>query len=93
MNINWKVRFKNPLFIAALAVIVLAVVCCIVGITIDQINQVFSVASVIVVGVASIIALIQDPTTPGVNDSELSMSKHEPTATAISDVKVGGTDD
>ena len=80
-QINWKVRFKNKTFLLSLwaLIIVLAQqIASIWGADITLIStQVTNVVET-VLSILGLIGVIQDPTTPGVNDSQRVMSYHKP---------------
>ena len=83
MSVNWKVRFSNPNFWLSLipAVFLLIQVCAApFGYDWDfaVLNQ--QVAAIVnaVFGVLSIIGVVNDPTTAGVNDSARAMTYESP---------------
>lgn len=81
--INWKVRIKNPNFwlslIPALLLLV-QVVAAVFGFTIDLNDLGERLLAVVnaLFAVLSILGIITDPTTPGVNDSERALTYIEP---------------
>lgn len=88
MKINWKVRFKNPVFLAQLAMAVLLPILTYMGLSWEDmttwasLGEVFVAAvknPVIVVSVlVSVWNAINDPTTSGLSDSTNAMTYIEP---------------
>lgn len=84
MKINWKVRFKNPVFIAQIALSVLTPILAYLGINMSDLttwstlwNALFSaIKNPYVLGlvIVSVWNAVNDPTTSGVSDSELAMT-------------------
>ena len=81
MNINWKIRFKQPTFIIAFATLVISFIYKILGllevvpsVTEDEITQLV----LIVVDILAGIGIVQDPTTKGVSDSQQALNYDEP---------------
>lgn len=74
---NIKLRFKHKLLMVALAVIILATVLHLIGITTDEIQAWQQTALALVALVAAVYAAIIDPTTPGSGDSEIVLNKSE----------------
>ena len=88
MNINWKVRFKNPVFIAQLVVAVLLPILTYMGMSwndmttwsalghlfVEAIKNPVIVVSVII----SVWNAINDPTTKGLSDSVNALTYSEP---------------
>ena len=81
MKINWKVRFRNPVWVTSLVALVIS--------TVYQILAMFEIAPAltedtvmqIVSGVVQLLTLVGvmiDPTTKGVGDSERAMEYEEP---------------
>ena len=90
MNINWKVRFCNPNFWSSFfpALFLLVQVCAApFGYEWDfaVLNQ--QVAAIVnaVFGVLSILGVVTDPTTAGVNDSARAMTYTQPSKGESSD--------
>ena len=87
-NINWKVRFKNPLFWAEIAAAILLPILAYLGLSWEDMTSwpalggVFVEAiknPVIVVSViVSVWNAVNDPTTKGVSDSVQAMTYTEP---------------
>nr|DAS56340.1 MAG TPA: holin [Bacteriophage sp.] len=79
MKINWKLRFKNPLFVAQLGMSVLVPILAYAGLTVQDLTTWKSLGDLFlgalsnpyVLGLVSISVYnaILDPTTKGVNDS------------------------
>ena len=90
MKINWKVRFKNKLFLTSLAsqtiLLVQGILAGLVGLGVMHINlnNVSEDAKTImgmvdvVLGYLSFLGIIVDPTTNGIKDSEQAMTYEEP---------------
>lgn len=77
MSINWKIRFKNKVWLSAFLAFVVSTAYSFLGmfdvmpaITENEVMQVVNS----VLQVLSLFGLIVDPTTPGVNDSQRAMS-------------------
>ncbi len=88
MKINWKVRFKNPLFYAALILAIVAPIGVAFGVHLDDLTtwpMVWDIAKkailtphlVITVFIA-VVAFLIDPTTKGLKDSPQAMKYKEP---------------
>ncbi len=87
MQINWKVRFKNPLFIAQLACAVVMPLITGMGYEWSQmttwatLGEVIAAALgnpvVVVAMVVSVFNLITDPTTSGISDSKSALERTE----------------
>lgn len=87
-NINWKVRFKNPVFIAQVVVAVFAPILAYMGLTIKDITSwnilidllIKAIQNPYVIGLIIVSAFhsITDPTTKGIKDSNLALSYKEP---------------
>lgn len=80
MKINWKIRFKNHAFWVAFVPAVLLVIQCVAalfGFTIDlgEIgNRLIEVVNS-VFGVLVLLGIVNDPTTPGINDSSRALKR------------------
>ena len=81
MKINWKVRFRNPVWVTSLVALIIS--------TVYQILAMFEIAPAltedtimqIVSGVVQLLTLVGvmiDPTTKGVGDSERALEYNEP---------------
>lgn len=88
MKINWKVRFKNPIFLAELAMAVLLPILTYMGLSWEDMTTWVALGSVFVeavknpVVVVSVIVsvwnAINDPTTAGLSDSANAMTYEVP---------------
>lgn len=89
-NINWKVRVKNKTFWITLIpaiLLLLQQVLAIFGVAIDISefqSQILAVVGTVFM-ILSIIGVVNDPTTPGTNDSELAQTYVEPGKPATTD--------
>ena len=83
MKINWKVRFKNKAFWAAIvptALLLVQQVCGLFGISIDVTgisSQLINIVTTLFV-ILALLGVVNDPTTSGVSDSELAMTYDKP---------------
>lgn len=88
MKINWKVRFKNPLFYAALILAIVAPIGVSFGVNLEDLTtwpMVWDIAKkailtphlVITVFIA-VVAFLIDPTTKGISDSRQALKYDEP---------------
>lgn len=86
MNINWKLRLKNKATLTALiaALALLAnQVCGLIGVDYSvQIKQLVDISGTLLTILAGIGILI-DPTTEGLNDSDYSHQKSEPSSNDV----------
>ena len=83
MNINWKVRAKNPAFWLALIpalLLTVQVVLAPFGVTWDyaQLNEQLIAIVNAVFGVLAILGVVVDMTTEGIGDSERALAYREP---------------
>lgn len=88
MKINWKVRFKNPVFWANLAAAILLPILAALGLNWNDMTSWAGLGNVLVqaaqnpVIVVSVIVsvwnLINDPTTSGLSDSKNALTYDEP---------------
>ncbi|WP_337814790.1 phage holin [Intestinibacter sp.] len=79
MKINWKVRFKNPLFVAQLGMSILVPILAYAGLTVQDLTTwkalgdlllgAFSNPYVLGLVAISVYNAVLDPTTKGLNDS------------------------
>ena len=88
MNINWKVRLKNPTFWAQIVVALVSPI--LVGLGVqwqdmttwaalwDALRNAVSNPVIVVSVIGSVWACITDPTTTGTSDSKLAMSYDKP---------------
>lgn len=82
MKINWSIRLKNKLFLAAVLSFVLKIANQIggaFGYDLSAFNEVVNDWFETITNVLVLAGIITDPTVIGWNDSELSMNKTEPT--------------
>lgn len=87
-KINWKVRFRNPVFIAQLAMAILLPILTYMGLTVEDMTSwsalgntlVSAIANPYVLGlvIVSVWNAVNDPTTEGVTDSERALQYTEP---------------
>lgn len=85
---NWKVRFKNPLFIAQMILAVLTPILAYAGLTVKDLTTwqalgdllIGSLSNPYVLGlvVVSVFNAVTDPTTSGVADSEQALTYTKP---------------
>ena len=79
MKINWKQRFKNKTFVISLislAFLLIVKVAGIFGISLDLSGLEADIKELVelIFIVLGVLGVTVDPTTPGVNDSELAMT-------------------
>lgn len=81
MKINWKVRFRNPVWVTSLVALVISTVYqglamfeVAPAITEDTVMQVVSA----IVQLLTLMGVMIDPTTKGVSDSERALEYKEP---------------
>ena len=85
---NWKVRFKNPLFIALMILAVLTPILAYAGLTVKDLTTwqalgdllIGALSNPYVLGlvVVSLFNAVTDPTTSGVKDSEQALTYTKP---------------
>lgn len=85
---NWKVRFKNPLFIAQMILAVLTPILAYAGLTVKDLTTwqalgdllIGALSNPYVLGlvVVSIFNAVTDPTTSGIKDSEQALTYTKP---------------
>ena len=85
---NWKVRFKNPLFIAQMILAVLTPILAYAGLTVkdlttwqalgDLLMGALSNPYVLGLVVVSVFNAVTDPTTSGIKDSEQALTYTKP---------------
>ena len=85
---NWKVRFKNPLFIAQMILAVLTPILAYAGLTVKDLTTgqalgdllIGALSNPYVLGlvVVSVFNAVTDPTTSGVKDSEQALTYTKP---------------
>lgn len=81
MNINWKVRIKNPVFwvtVIPSIVSVVYLVLSVFGATPSITENVIVDALLAVVGALTTVGVLVDPTTKGVSDSKQAMDYDKP---------------
>ena|SRR5699024_436996 len=88
MKINWKIRLKNPVFIAQIILAILTPVLAYVGLSFedltswatvgDLIQQAYSNPYLLGLVIVSVFNTITDPTVGGVSDSSLALSYAKP---------------
>ena len=83
MNINWKVRIKNPQFwisLIAAVLLLVKVVAAIFGYEFDfgELNEKLDAVVEAVFVLLSILGIVNDPTTKGLSDSKLAMTYEFP---------------
>lgn len=81
MNINWKVRFKNKVFLASLLALVISFVYDVMAImgyapSVDE-SSVVALADT-VLKVLAAVGILVDPTTAGLSDSAQAMTYDKP---------------
>ena len=90
MNINWKVRFKNPIWWAGVAAAIILPMVAAVGMQwedmttwgafFDVVRAAFGNPVTLVAVIVSLWNTITDPTTKGLGDSTLAMTYDKPKA-------------
>lgn len=88
MKINWKIRFKNPVFIAQIILAVLTPILTYANLTVQDLTTWKSVLDLLISAVCNpyvcglvVISLwnaVNDPTTAGIGDSDQALSYEEP---------------
>lgn len=88
MNINWKVRFKNPVFLASIVATIVITILAQLGMSWEQITswamfgeillKAISNPVVVVAVITNVYNAIIDPTTKGLTDSKQAMTYIEP---------------
>lgn len=88
MKINWKVRFKNPVFWANLAAAILLPILAALGLNwndmtswarlVNVLLQAIQNPVIVVSVIVSVWNLINDPTTSGLSDSKNALTYDEP---------------
>lgn len=87
-KINWKVRFKNPVFLAQVAIAVISPVLVGLGlrwedmtnwgVLFDALYRAVSNPVIVAASIASLWGVITDPTTKGTKDSEQALTYKKP---------------
>lgn len=93
MKINWKVRIKNPMFLAQLLISIIAPVLTYFGLNWTDMTSwpmighllmdAISNPVVVVAVVVSVFNTITDPTTTGLSDGKISINYQEPAENCI----------
>ena len=88
MKINWKVRFKNPVFIAQLLLAILTPILAYAGLTVQDMTTWHAIGNLLlgaisnpyVIGlvVISVFNALNDPTTTGITDSAKALTYDAP---------------
>ena len=88
MKINWKVRFKNPVFIAQLLLAILTPILAYAGLTVQDMTTWQAIGNLLlgaisnpyVIGlvVISVFNTLNDPTTTGITDSAKALTYDAP---------------
>lgn len=88
MKINWRVRFKNPVFWRNIVISIIAPILTYIGVSWEDITTWYALWDLLVQAVANpviVVAVIcsvwnaiNDPTTSGISDSSLAMTYNEP---------------
>jgi phi LC3 family holin len=88
MNINWKVRFKNPTFWVQIAVAIVVPILAYLGMSWDDMTTWSALGNIFVEAVKNPVIIvsvlvsvwnaINDPTTTGLSDSTQAMSYDKP---------------
>lgn len=88
MKINWKVRIKNPVFWASIAISIVTPILAYLGISWESITtwkalldvfiQAISNPVIVVAVICSVYTSIIDPTTKGLSDSEQALTYTKP---------------
>lgn len=88
MNINWKVRFKNPTFLAQIIASVFLPILAYMGITVQDLTSWQAVGSALALAVSNPYVLLMvvlsvynaviDPTTTGIMDSKQALNYTKP---------------
>ena len=88
MKINWKVRFKNPVFIAQLLLAILTPILAYAGLTVQDMATWQAIGNLLlgaisnpyVIGlvVISVFNALNDPTTTGITDSAKALTYDAP---------------
>lgn len=81
MNINWKVRLKNPVFWTTIIPAAVSFVYCIMGafgiVPALTESMVLNIAGAVITAL-TVVGVLVDPTTKGVGDSHLAMTYDAP---------------
>lgn len=81
MKINWKVRFKQPVFVTTFLTLVMTFIYNVLGMfeVVPPVSQDMAMSVIVaIVQVLTALGILVDPTTKGVNDSERALAYKEP---------------
>lgn len=88
MNINWKIRFKNPAFYVQIIIAIVTPILAYMGLTAQDITTWAALSNVLVQAVSnpyvlvlvagSVYNAVVDPTSTGVTDSKTALTYDEP---------------
>lgn len=88
MKVNWKIRFKNPVFIVQIILSILTPILTYAGLTVQDLTTWSAVGDLLIGAVmnpyvlglvlVSVWSAITDPTTAGLGDSEDALKYNEP---------------
>ena len=88
MGINWKIRFKNPMFYVQIILSVIPPILAYMGLTVQDLTTWAKLGYVILQAISnpyvcalvavSVYNAIIDPTTTGITDSKNALNYHEP---------------
>lgn len=88
MKINWKVRFRNPHFVAQIILAVLLPIITFMGLTVQDLTTWSTLGGVLFEGVrnpyvlglvsVSVYSAVNDPTTKGLSDSKQALTYQKP---------------
>ena len=81
MRINWKVRFRNPVWLTSFIAFIISTVYQFLAMldiapTLDE-SSIMQVVSA-VIQVLTLLGILQDPTTKGIGDSERALNYEKP---------------
>ena len=81
MKINWKVRFKNQIWLGSFIALIVGFVFSMLGMF--DVHPIFTESQILdivekVLTVLGMLGVLIDPTTAGINDSNRAMSYEEP---------------
>ena len=83
MNINWKVRIKNPVFWTTVIPAAVSFVYCVLGafgvVPALTESMILNLASAVITAL-TVVGVLVDPTTKGLNDSSMAMTYKAPRA-------------
>ena len=83
MKINWKIRIKNPIFWTTVIPAAVSFIYCVLGafgiVPALTENMVLNLASAVITAL-TVVGVLVDPTTKGLNDSHMAMTYKAPRA-------------